>query len=267
MSSKIILKKSSVASKVPLATDLDYGELALNYADGKIYYKNAANNISSIYTKESSYARYMYTAYEGQTTFDAEYTAGNVDVWLDGFKLVRTVDFNDTNNSSIVLTEAAATGSIVEILAFSSFTIANTYTKGEVDAIVGTASISSYSNQYSLTGITNNAVETELFVNGISNYRVNVPLNKSVNYTIDIVGRRTDVLGDLVYLTLKGSALNNAGITTDIGSIYEVVVARTDGNLVADCRANNTTDSINVYVTGVAGKTISWKAAVTTVEL
>ena len=33
---KIILKKSNVASKVPVAGDLDFGELALNYTDGKI---------------------------------------------------------------------------------------------------------------------------------------------------------------------------------------------------------------------------------------
>lgn len=41
MPNKIILKKSSVASKVPTTTDLDYGELAINYADGKLYYKKS----------------------------------------------------------------------------------------------------------------------------------------------------------------------------------------------------------------------------------
>lgn len=50
MANKIILKKSSVAAKVPLISDLDYGELALNYADGKLYYKNASNTISSFIT-------------------------------------------------------------------------------------------------------------------------------------------------------------------------------------------------------------------------
>lgn len=45
MTSKIILKKSSVAAKVPLVADLDYGELALNYADGKLYYKKSDNTI------------------------------------------------------------------------------------------------------------------------------------------------------------------------------------------------------------------------------
>ena len=50
MANKIILKKSSVAAKVPLTTDLDYGELALNYADEKIYFKNSSNVIKSFST-------------------------------------------------------------------------------------------------------------------------------------------------------------------------------------------------------------------------
>lgn len=48
MANKIILKKSSVAAKVPLVTDLVYGELALNYADGKLYYKTASNSIAEV---------------------------------------------------------------------------------------------------------------------------------------------------------------------------------------------------------------------------
>lgn len=47
MASKLILKKSSVPAKVPVVGDLDYGELALNYADGKLFYKTANNTISS----------------------------------------------------------------------------------------------------------------------------------------------------------------------------------------------------------------------------
>lgn len=45
MASRIKLKKSSVPGKVPLAADLEYGELAINYADGKLYYKSAENEI------------------------------------------------------------------------------------------------------------------------------------------------------------------------------------------------------------------------------
>jgi hypothetical protein len=41
MPSKIILKKSSVSARVPVAADLEFGELALNYADSKLYFKKA----------------------------------------------------------------------------------------------------------------------------------------------------------------------------------------------------------------------------------
>lgn len=45
MANKIILKKSSTASKVPLATDLEVGEIAVNLADQKLYTKNASGTV------------------------------------------------------------------------------------------------------------------------------------------------------------------------------------------------------------------------------
>jgi hypothetical protein len=46
MSNTIVLKKSSVAAKVPQTADLAYGEVALNYADGKLYFKSSSNAIN-----------------------------------------------------------------------------------------------------------------------------------------------------------------------------------------------------------------------------
>lgn len=48
MSNNIILKKSSVGDKVPLASDLEHGELALNFTDGNLFYKNNSNVITTI---------------------------------------------------------------------------------------------------------------------------------------------------------------------------------------------------------------------------
>lgn len=45
MANKIIIKKSSVASKVPVAGDLDVAELAVNLADAKLYTKNASGTV------------------------------------------------------------------------------------------------------------------------------------------------------------------------------------------------------------------------------
>lgn len=48
MANKIILKKSSVANKVPLSTDLEIGELAVNLADAKLYSKDASGTVISV---------------------------------------------------------------------------------------------------------------------------------------------------------------------------------------------------------------------------
>ena len=55
MSTGILLKKSSVSGKVPQPTDLNYGEIALNYADGLLYFKNSSNTIQSFTSNLSSY--------------------------------------------------------------------------------------------------------------------------------------------------------------------------------------------------------------------
>lgn len=54
MANRIILKKTSVPGKVPVTTiedaeaGLAYGELAINYADGKLFYRNATNAVAQI---------------------------------------------------------------------------------------------------------------------------------------------------------------------------------------------------------------------------
>lgn len=54
MASKIILKKSSVAAKAPVAGDLDFGELAINYTDSKLYFKKADGSIDAFTTAAAS---------------------------------------------------------------------------------------------------------------------------------------------------------------------------------------------------------------------
>lgn len=67
MPNKVLLKKSSVAAKVPLVTDLDYGELAVNYADGKLYYKTATNTISAFTTNVGTVTSVNMTVPTGLT--------------------------------------------------------------------------------------------------------------------------------------------------------------------------------------------------------
>jgi hypothetical protein len=78
-------------------------------------------------------ARSVYTATSGQTTFAAVYDVGFVDVYLNGVKLVVSTDYTATNGTSIVLATGAALNDTVDIIAYGSFEIANTYTQAQSD--------------------------------------------------------------------------------------------------------------------------------------
>ena len=122
-----------------------------------------------------------------------------------------------------------------------------------------------YTNQYLLTGTTTNATETELFATG--NTRISITSGKTSFYTVDIIGKRTDVVGDYGAFRLQGVSNNTANTYADLGNILEMVIYRTNSSYLCDARVDNTNKSLSVYVTGVSGHTISWQAVITTVEV
>jgi len=67
--------------------------------------------------------RVVYTATAGQTTFNATYDAGYVDVYLNGVKLIVTTDFTATNGSTVVLTTGATLNDTVDIVAYGTFSL------------------------------------------------------------------------------------------------------------------------------------------------
>lgn len=69
MANTIKLKKSSVAAKVPQASDLDYGELAINYADGSLFFKTSSNAVSTL-------ASTQFVSVSGNVTSGNILTAG-----------------------------------------------------------------------------------------------------------------------------------------------------------------------------------------------
>ena len=66
MANTILIKKSGTASAVP--STLSYGELALNYADGLLYYKNSAGNIVPLTANSGLNAKLDALTFNGSTT-------------------------------------------------------------------------------------------------------------------------------------------------------------------------------------------------------
>ena len=119
-------------------------------------------------------------------------------------------------------------------------------------------------NRYVLHGQTTNGTETEIYLIHSSNGRIPVTANSTLFFEASMVACST---GESASWHLKGCADNHNGTTADVGDIYEIAVAADDLNWAVDMRADDTNDTINVYVTGVNSKTVNWTAVVNTIEV
>ena len=110
---KVLLKRSSVAGRVPAAGDLQYGELAINFEDGKIYYKDASNNIKAFVDS----GRVQAIADAVETVAQAQLDSGEVTSLIDSAYVNARLDLSTILDSA-------------EIQAF----IDSDYIRGKIDA-------------------------------------------------------------------------------------------------------------------------------------
>jgi hypothetical protein len=150
----------------------------------------------------------------------------------------------------------------------SSANVAGAVTAGSINVtgFVSQGTGTYVTRQYVLHGTTTNATETEILTVGAGT-RMPVNTNTTVLYDIHIVARRTDATGESAAWELEGCTDNFSGTVADVGDVYEIVVAQDDVTWAVDARADDTNNSINLYVTGAANKTIRWTAVVKTIEV
>ena len=88
---------------------------------------------------QATQTRQTFTATSGQTSFaTAGYTAGFVDVYMNGVRLVDGTDFAAINGSDVVLTSGAATGDIIDVLMFTAVDLATAVGGGRYKGERGT---------------------------------------------------------------------------------------------------------------------------------
>jgi len=106
--SRVLLKKSSVAGKVPVislsdpANGLEYGELALNYADGKLYFRNTSNAIKSFTSDESVVTLTGTQTLTNKTLTAPTITGGTINNTTIGATTATTGAFTTVTASGIV---------------------------------------------------------------------------------------------------------------------------------------------------------------------
>jgi len=88
---------------------------------------------------QATQTRQTFTATSGQTSFaTAGFTAGFVDIYMNGVRLVDGTDFSATNGSDVVLTSGAATGDIIDVLMFTAVDLATAVGGGRYKGERGT---------------------------------------------------------------------------------------------------------------------------------
>ena len=129
MAQIIKLKRSSTATAEPTLAQLALGEVAINTYDGKMYIKKDDGTASIVEigagggggSSPTTYVKTTVTATANQTTVTGlTYTAGLVDVYLNGVKLVVGTDVTATNGTSIILASGATVNDIIQIVAFAA---------------------------------------------------------------------------------------------------------------------------------------------------
>jgi len=127
MANTIRIKRSAVPGKVPLAVDLEVGELAVNTADATLYTKHSDGNVISIVS--SGIYNTRVTANTTATLVDTVSTTGNIAVrWSITAKdninnTVKSSAINSVNDgTNIYLNEygVLTSNSQVEVATFTS---------------------------------------------------------------------------------------------------------------------------------------------------
>ena len=187
---------------------------------GNLYYDTADNNMkyyngSSWIPMGTTVNRYNYTATANQTSFTATYAPGNVDVYLNGTKLTQVTDYTDSSGTAIVLTTGADVGDLVDIVAFSAYSVADTVSASNGGDFNGTIN---FNGTVNVTG---------------ANY-----LN--VNQTVNTAYLRVTQTGDL---TLTGS-----GHAFQIGPTSAENIAMDTNEIMA--RNNGAAETLHINADG-----------------
>jgi hypothetical protein len=139
------VRRGTASSWTSTNPTLAAGELGFETDTGKFKIGTGAltwTSLSYAGGGQNTLTTYQYTATAGQTTFSGvdangntlSYTAGAVQVYLNGALLANTTDYAASTGTSVVLTGGAGLGDSLTILSLGSFTVSTDIPKSTLTA-------------------------------------------------------------------------------------------------------------------------------------
>ena len=241
--------------------------LALKTNGTSVYWGQVSSN-------QNTYERSIFTATSGQTTFSLSYTVGFVEVYQNGIKLVSGTDFTASNGTTVVLTTGATLNDDIEIIAYNTFSVANTVTQSVLNsslALKSNVASPTTTGRLSHTGfasVTNLKVAGNTYLGNTSKIIVSTgawthtgTASVSTNLTVSGNASVTGILAASGRATV-GTNLTVSGNTSIVNNLT-VNGAATLGDATSDLTtiSGRATIGTNLYV---AGNTILGNPSVVT---
>lgn len=221
MANKIIIKRTGTQSKVPLTTDLDLGELAINTYDGRLFAKKNDGSASIVDLTKNDPIRVLGDASSTYAYDQSSYTS-NVTVTLNtvntnvgtyggktaGTIFIPVVTVDAKGRVTSVSTEtysAAASGDLGTIASQNANNIS--ITGGTIDGTVIGATARAAGNFTNIDTTGNVTVNGKLFSNDITASNVTVDGDAIITGNLTVQGTTTTVNSTTVAVGDKNIAL------------------------------------------------------------
>ena len=170
------------------------------------------------FAKGATRTEFDYTATAGQTTFtgndnDSEslsYTAGQIDVYLNGSHLNQTDDYVATNGTSVVLQAGANAGDILHIVAYGSFNVANVVATRDLE---GNEFVLDDDGDTTLTADTDDQIDIKIA--GADDFQFTANTFSALDGSSVLIGGGSSrtVGGVTAALQVEGTAINDSSIS------------------------------------------------------
>jgi hypothetical protein len=250
----ISLYYSSTASATPSTGNLTSGELAINIADGKLFYKDSGGAIQVIGTKGG-----VGTSSPGQVLFNSSgLVAGDADLTFDGTTLTAAGlagPFNGTVGAATPSTGAFTTLSASSTVSGTGF---STYLASP-PAIGGTApAAGTFTTVKAIAAATQDAVNLQGRAGGSSSYVATItPTTLTASRTVTLPN------ADIDFATGLPIANGGTGQTTASAAFNALSPITSTGDLIIGNGTNSATrlaiGTTSGYVLTTNGTTASWQ--------
>jgi len=149
------------------------------------------------------------TGIQTDFSFLSGYDPGYIDAYLNGARLVRTLDYSASDGSTVGLTSAAQNGDILELVAYKAFNLASVNNAGgnfDVGGVLSVTGISTFTNDLYVGG--DLYVADDIVYDEVTGRNINI----SGIGTIVTLNATTAVVGSAV--TTDSQGIRAAGIVT-----------------------------------------------------